>query len=85
MRRQGEIDAGTTAQRWLAAMTPAFPDVREGDRLTGLHRPGDGLHASSQRPLRGEWRDADVRAPVLRHLAGPQTSEPALREALLGP
>jgi hypothetical protein len=52
MRRQGPIDDRTSA-RWLAAMTAAFPDVKDGDRLTGLHRPGDGariFHNGARRP-----------------------------------
>src|SRR5690606_32571304 len=41
MRRQGGI-AEADAERWLAAMTRIFPDVAQGDRITGLHLPGRG-------------------------------------------
>ena len=83
MRRQGPFDDGTSA-RWLAAMTAAFPDVKDGDRLTGLHRPGDGARIFHNGALQAEWRD-----PVFaRHFFGiwlaPQTSQAALRDDLLG-
>ncbi|VTY39177.1 Uncharacterised protein [Xylophilus ampelinus] len=84
MRRQGPV-SDAQAQAWLAAMRAAFPDVKKGDRLTGVHEPGVGARFFHN----GEPRPA-VRDPVFaqRFFAiwlDARTSEPALREALLAP
>lgn len=82
MRRAATVEP-EQAQRWLAAMQEAFPDVRAGDRLTGLHRPGQG----AQFWLNGQVR-ANIADPVFsRSFFGiwlaSNTSEPALRASLL--
>ena len=41
MRRGASLTA-PQEHRWLAAMQQAFPDVKAGDRITGLHQPGVG-------------------------------------------
>ncbi|OYU42452.1 MAG: hypothetical protein CFE44_23910, partial [Burkholderiales bacterium PBB4] len=38
MRRAGDFTAAQE-QRWLTAMEAAFPDVKAGDRITGVHNP----------------------------------------------
>jgi hypothetical protein len=83
MRRQSPFDDRTSA-RWLAAMTAAFPDVKDGDRLTGLHRPGDGARIFHNGALQAEWRDTVFARQFFGIWLAPQTSDPALREALLG-
>ena len=84
MRRQAEIDADTGAN-WLAEMTRIFPDVNAGDRITGVHRPGTGARFFVNGRLRGEVLDADFARLFFGIWLSPRTSEPALREALLGP
>jgi Chalcone isomerase-like len=83
MRRQGEL-AAATAERWLAQMKALFPNVGKGDRITGVLRPGEGMRFFVNGVLKGEVRDAIF----ARHFVGiwlaPQSSEPGLREALLG-
>lgn len=71
-------------QRWLAAMQALFPDVRAGDRLTGLHLPGAGLRFFLNSKPIGELRDPEFARRFLGIWLGPNTSEPALRRALLG-
>ena len=83
MRRQGQPDAAT-AQRWLAAMQAAFPDVKDGDRLTGLHLPDEGARIFHNGSLRSEWREPPLARRFFGIWLSPQTSDPALREALLG-
>ena len=83
MRRQGEIEA-TTAQRWLAAMKQLFPDVAKGDRLTALNRPGLGLQLFANGQLRGAVDEPAFAQRFLGIWLARQTSEPALRTALLG-
>ncbi len=83
MRRQAE-PAADTAERWLAAMKTIFPDVREGDRIMGVHLPGQGARFFHNGTLRGEVRDTEFARLFFGIWLSPRTSEPALREALLG-
>lgn len=83
MRRVGS-PSEAQASRWLAAMGQLFPDVRAGDRLTGVLR-SDGVacfHFNAQ--LRGEIADADFGRLFFGIWLSPRTSEPRLREQLLG-
>jgi len=57
MRRHGEFDAAQ-AERWQAQLTAALPDVRRGDRLAGVHRPGQGVSFFHNGRLSGEVADA---------------------------
>ena len=83
MRRQGE-PTPAVAERWLAAMKALFPDVREGDRITGVNMPGVGARFFHNSVLRGEVRDPEFALVFFGVWLSPRTSEPALREALLG-
>ena len=83
MRRQGEI-AEADAQRWLAAMTRLFPDVGAGDRLTGVNLPGRGARFYANGTARGEVAEPAFAQRFFGIWLAPQTSAPALREALLG-
>lgn len=84
MRRQESID-GAQAARWESQLGALLPDVRPGDSLSGLHRPGEGIEF-----LRGDGRSlGTLRDPRFSRLffgiwLSPRTSEPALRRALLG-
>jgi hypothetical protein len=83
MRRQEEI-AAPTAERWLAEMKRIFPDVRAGDRLTGVQRPGQGARFHINGAAAGEVPDAAFARLFFGIWLSPRTSEPALRTALLG-
>jgi len=83
MRRQGEIDA-VTGQRWLATMEQLFPDVRQGDRLTAVNRPGVGLALFANGQARGAVDEPAFARRFFGIWLAQQTSEPALRSALLG-
>jgi hypothetical protein len=83
MRRQAE-PAAEVAQRWLVDMTRLFPDVQEGDRITGLHLPGQGARFFHNGTLRGEVRDTEFARLFFGIWLSPGTSEPALRQSLLG-
>ena len=83
MRRQAE-PAPETAERWLAAMKTLFPDVREGDRITGVNLPGQGARFFYNGQLRGEVLDPDFARQFFGIWLSPRSSEPALRAALLG-
>lgn len=83
MQRQGSVPA-ERAQRWLAEMERVFPDVKQGDRLLGLKQPGIGAAFYLNGRLRGEVRDADFARRFFGIWLAPQTSEPGLRQRLLG-
>lgn len=83
MRRFGAI-APAQGDRWLAAMRQTFPDVARGDRITGVQHPGEAARFFVNGSLRGELRDADFARRFFAIWLAPQTSEPALRRALLG-
>ena len=83
MRRSAAVTAEQES-RWLAEMLRVFPDVRKGDRLLGLQRPGEAAVFWLNGRLRGEIRDAEFARRFFGIWLSPQTSEPALRRALLG-
>lgn len=71
-------------ERWLALMKQLFPDVQAGDRITGVHRPGEGARFHFNGRLVGEVRDATFARRFFDIWLSPRTSEPQLRTALLG-
>ena len=83
MRRQGDI-AADVADRWLAAMKQLFPDVKAGDRITALNVPGLGVRFFINGRLKGDVRDTAFARYFFGIWLSPKTSEPALRDRLLG-
>ena len=83
MRRIAPIEAGQ-GSAWLASMKQVFPDVIEGDRLIGLHRPGEGVSFFHNGKLRAEVADPEFARDFFAIWLSPKTSEPKLRLALLG-
>ena len=82
MRRGAEI---TPAQQraWLTAMQRCFPDVGEGDRMTGVQVPGTAARFFVNGAFVGEVRDAEFTRLFFGIWLAPTTSEPELRAALL--
>jgi len=74
MRRVGTFTA-QQATRWQQALQAALPDVKAGDRLTGLYQPGAGTV--------GEVADPAFARLFFGIWLSPQTSEPGLRQSLL--
>jgi len=74
----------TQATRWLAQMKQLFPDVKAGDRLTGLHLPGQGVRFWHNERLLGEVPDAQFAQRFFGIWLAPSTSESDMRLALLG-
>jgi hypothetical protein len=83
MRRQGAIDEADAA-RWLAEMTRLFPDVAAGDRITGVYVPGAAARFFFNGRFRGELRDAEFARRFFGIWLARESSQPALRDALLG-
>lgn len=82
MRRAATVQP-EQEQRWLAAMQEAFPDVRAGDRITGLHRPGQGAQFWLNGQVRATIADPEFSRLFFGIWLSISTSEPALRASLL--
>lgn len=83
MRRQGDLPEADLA-RWKQQMLQLFPNVRKGDRITGINQPGVGaVFLLNGAPL-GTIADE----AFARHFFGiwlsEQTSDARLRKALIG-
>lgn len=83
MRRQRELPPAE-ADRWLDALQRVFPDVAEGDRISGVHKPGQAARFHVNGRYAGELADGEFARLFFGVWLSPQTSEPALRDALLG-
>lgn len=83
MRRQPGAEPGLLAS-WQTALRSAIPDVSKGDRLLGVHRPGEGATFLANGKVTGTLPD-----PVFARLffgiwLAPESSELPMRAALLG-
>jgi hypothetical protein len=88
MKRSGDRSADITeakATAWLAQLKTLFTDVNKGDRITGIQVPGVATRIFINGKLRGEVRDAEFTRLFFGIWLSPRTSEPKLRDALLGP
>ncbi len=83
MRRAGPLSEAQ-AQRWLSQMERTFPDIRAGDRLTGHFQPSRGASFWHNGRPTGQVADADFASAFLGIWLASTTSEPAMRQALLG-
>ncbi len=83
MQRQGPI-APADAARWLADLQRLVPDVREGERITGLNLPGRGARFYVDGQAVGEVDEPAFARLFFGIWLAPQTSEPGLRQSLLG-
>lgn len=82
MRKHGRFDDGQ-AERWQAQLARLLPDVRRGDRIAGLHRPGEGAaFFHNGRPV-GELSDPQFARLFFSIWLGEATSAPQLRQSLL--
>lgn len=82
LKRLGEQDEARLA-RWQAALEQVFPDVRQGDQITGAHLPGSGARFYLNGRLTGAVADERFARAFFAIWLSPQTREPALRQALL--
>ncbi|MEW5887364.1 MAG: chalcone isomerase family protein [Pseudomonadota bacterium] len=83
MRRQQHI-APDQGERWQRALQAVLPDVRAGDRLLGVYRPGQAAQFRQPNRVLGEVPDALFARLFFGIWLAPTTSEPGLRAALLG-
>lgn len=71
------------AQRWTALLTQWLPNVKAGDRLTGVYLPGQGMRLWLGERALGVVEDTDLAQHFFGIWLSAQTSEPGLRSALL--
>ena len=83
MRRQATI-TDEQGKTWLADMQAAFPDVKAGDRIAGSFEPGTAVQFFVNGLARRRVADATFARLFFGIWLSPQTSEPGLREQLLG-
>ena len=81
MRRTGTPEA--TAEKWRADLERVFPDVREGDRIIGIHLPGTGARFYHQGKLTGEVKDPEFSRRFFAIWLDPKTRSPDVRALLL--
>lgn len=82
MRRSASI-SDTQAKDWTAAMLRVIPNVKKGDRITGVYRPGKGVDFLVNGKSAGEIMDAEFARLFFGIWLSPKTSEPKVRSALL--
>ncbi len=77
---------GTSELRtaWGNAMRRIFPDVRPGDRLTGVHLPGYGARFFHNGQAIGDIADSGFAEAFFGIWLHPKTSRPDFRRQLLG-
>ena len=80
-----KIGAGTPAQRaaWLKKMAAMFPDVAEGNRITGVNVPGKGARFYLDGVAIGAIDEAEFARAFFGIWLDPATTAPDLRQALL--
>jgi hypothetical protein len=70
--------------RWRDAMRRLFPDVKKGDRLTGVNVPGRGAKFFHNGTPIGEIADTAFARAFFGIWLDPRTSRPDFRRLLLG-
>lgn len=74
----------TKRKRWGDIMEKLFPDVKDGDRLVGVHFPGKGAHFYNHDKLLGVVNDVAFTEAFFSIWLGANTSEQSMRKKLLG-
>jgi hypothetical protein len=79
------LGLGTAAQqqRWLGDMAGLFPDVKAGQSLVGIYRPGGGTRFYLDGRAIGEVSDPEFGKAFFAIWLDPRTSAPQLRASLL--
>lgn len=81
-----KLGYGTRQQRtrWGASMKRIFPNVTDGDRLTGVNMPGVGARFYHNGNLIGEVAEPEFAQAFFGIWLDPETSRPDFRKRLLG-
>jgi len=82
-RCPGEQHARTQRTRWSAQMKQLFPDVREGDRLTGVFDPARGVRFFHNDQPIGSIDDTDFGRAFFSIWLDERTQAPSLRTSVM--
>lgn len=69
---------------WASAMAKIFPDVKSGDQIVGIYRPGAATFLYNNREI-GQINDPEFARLFFGIWLDPRTTEPKLRNRLLQP
>ena len=83
IRSQGFVDE-TVLASWMAQLDAIFPDVVEGDQITGISQPSEGTRFFLNGALIGTITDQNLSTRFFDIWLSEKTSEPGMRESLLG-
>jgi len=83
MRKIGYTDEAKL-KRWTEIMTKVFPDVKQGDTLVGVSVPGKEARFYSREKFIAAVPDPEFAKAFFGIWLSEKTSEPRLRERLLG-
>ncbi|MBC7547564.1 MAG: chalcone isomerase family protein [Polaromonas sp.] len=83
MRRSASIPDAQEA-KWLLELQRVVPDVKKGDRILGIHKPGTGANFWVNGKHVGDIQDAEFARLFFGIWLSPKTSEPQIRTLLLG-
>jgi len=70
--------------KWAGEMTRVLPDVRKGEHLTGVNRPGVGAEFYYQGKMAGAIMDPEFARAFFAIWLDERTREPGLRQSLIG-
>jgi hypothetical protein len=82
--RRGDSVTDSQAQAWQDEMARAFPDIKPGDRLTGVHTPGAATRFFFNGRLTSTVADSQFARSFFGIWLAAGTSEPGLRRQLIG-
>jgi len=76
--------AAATLTRWEALLNTAFIDVRDGDELTGVYLPGQGMQLYDRQRLLAELNDEALARAFFDIWLNPDSRDQRLRQRLIG-
>ena len=82
MRRSSAI-SDMQETKWLADMQRVVPDIKKGDRVLGVHKPGAGVDFWVNGKPMGDIADPEFAKLFFGIWLSPKTSEPQMRSRLL--
>jgi Chalcone isomerase-like len=81
---QGQRPLSDTQQsNWSTTLQSLIPNVRAGERITGIYAPDKGMQLLHQDSVLGELRDPEFAQRFLGIWLAPETSQRKLRQQLL--
>lgn len=83
IRRAAVLDDAQAAA-WRQALVRVIPNVKKGDRVVGVHRPGAGASFWVNGKRSGDVDDAEFARLFFGIWLSAKTSQPKMRAALLG-